>query len=74
VQAETLNFQKNLGLKVRALRTGTGYSQEAFAEACGLHRTHISMVERGMLDLKVSTLRKLAFVLKVSMSELLDGL
>ncbi len=32
------------------------------------------MVERGTLDLKMSTIRKMAVVLKVSLSELLEGL
>jgi DNA-binding XRE family transcriptional regulator len=69
-----LGFQEKLGQKVRALRSTAGLSQEGFAEACGLHRTHISMLERGLLDLKISTMRKVAEVLKVSLSELLDGL
>jgi len=73
-EAETLTFQKNLGAKVRVLRLKAGYSQEDFADACGLHRTHISMVERGTLDLKMSTIRKMAVVLKMSLSELLEGL
>jgi len=74
VQVDSLTFQKKLGAKVRTIRAGLGYSQEAFAGACGLHRTHISLLERGRLDLKISTLRKVAQILKVSLSELLDGL
>ena len=69
-----LSFQKNLGQRVRELRSAAGYSQEGFADACGLHRTHISMLERGLLDLKVSTMLKMAEVLKVKLSELLEGL
>ena len=74
MQVDSLTFQKKLGAKVRTIRAGLGYSQEAFAGACGLHRTHISLLERGRLDLKISTLRKVAQILKVSLSELLDGL
>jgi transcriptional regulator with XRE-family HTH domain len=71
-QAET--FQKKLGVKIREIRSSLGYSQEGFADACGLHRTHVSLLERGRLDVKLSTLRKLSGVLKTSLSELLDGL
>jgi transcriptional regulator with XRE-family HTH domain len=50
------------------------YSQEAFAEACDIHRTHQSLLERGRLNVKIGTLRKVAHVLKVSLSELFHGL
>lgn len=74
MQPDPLIFQKDLGAKVREIRSSLGYSQEGFAGACGLHRTHVSLLERGRLDLKLSTLRKVAEILKVSLSELLQGL
>jgi len=73
VQSEA-EFQKRLGARVRELRTERKYSQEAFADACGLHRTHQSLLERGRLNMKINTLRKVAHVLKISLSELLQGL
>ncbi len=73
MSAEAVSFQKSLGVRVRSLRTAAGYSQEGFADACGLHRTHISMLERGLLDPKISTMCKLATVLKIEVSELLKG-
>lgn len=69
MQADT-GFQKLLGSRIRALRTRRGFSQEGFADACGLHRTHISLLERGKLDVKIGTLRKVAGVLQISLAEM----
>ncbi|MCZ2076624.1 MAG: helix-turn-helix domain-containing protein [Bryobacterales bacterium] len=68
------NFLKRLGSQVREARKAQGFSQEGFADACSLHRTHISLLERGLIDVKIMTLKKVAGVLKVSLSELLRGL
>ncbi|GKW10954.1 MULTISPECIES: helix-turn-helix domain-containing protein [Pectobacterium] len=37
-----------LGQRVKTLRLEAGLSQEAFAEKCGLDRTYISGIERGI--------------------------
>jgi transcriptional regulator with XRE-family HTH domain len=71
---QTKPLQVRIGVRVRELRTARGFSQEAFADACGLHRTHISLLERGQIDIKMGTLSKVATVLKVTLSELLEGL
>ena len=36
------------GQRVKALRLQAGLSQEAFADKCGLDRTYISGIERGV--------------------------
>src|SRR5437879_12948516 len=36
-----------LGQRVKELRAKRGFSQEGFADHCGLHRTTISLIERG---------------------------
>lgn len=36
-----------LGRVLRRLRERQGWSQEAFADHCGIHRTFVSLVERG---------------------------
>ena len=59
---------------MRELRTARDFSQEAFADACGLHRTHISLLERGKIDVKIGTLLKVSVVLKVSLSEFFKGI
>jgi transcriptional regulator with XRE-family HTH domain len=73
VQSAT-DFQKRLGARVREIRTAKGFSQEDFAEACDLHRTHVSLLERGRINITVKTARQIANVLQISLSELFRGL
>lgn len=42
------NITVNFGQRVKALRLQAGLSQEAFADKCGLDRTYISGIERGV--------------------------
>ncbi len=59
---------------LRALRLDRDISQVALAEAAGLHRTYISLIERGQRGPKLETLVALARALGMTPSELLDGL
>ena len=54
---EALNqFAANL----RAARIAAGLSQEALGNACGLHRTEISLLERSGREPRLGTIVKLA--------------
>ena len=46
-------------------------SQEALADAAGLHRTHISLIERGQRSARLQTIEQLAVALRVQPSELM---
>jgi len=48
-----------LGATLQALREQQGMSQVDLSEASGLHRTHISRIERGLCDPRCVTLMKL---------------
>jgi len=50
-----------------------GYSQEGFADLCGVHRTFIGTIERGETNISLDTLTKVAAGLKVTLSQLLSG-
>ena len=59
---------------MKRLREEQGFSQEAFADHCGLHRTYISGIERGVRNPTVLILDKIANALKVSAGALLEPL
>ena len=65
--------RRALGRKVRKLRSELELSQEQLAERAGLHWTHISGIERGRHNLTLTTLCKVAVALRVSLSELFEG-
>jgi len=68
------DLQKQLGLRIRRLREKRGYTQESFADACGLHRNFMGAVERGQQNLTLKSLRVVASGLGTTMSKLLSGL
>jgi transcriptional regulator with XRE-family HTH domain len=53
----------SLGRAVRELRTARGLTQEALAEAAGLHPRYISDIERGRRNVGIVNLAKLAAAL-----------
>ena len=53
------------------LRKEKGWSQEAFAAKCGLHRTYVGAIERAEENLTMRTLDKLAKALRVRPADLL---
>ena len=65
-----MDVRRKLGLKVQALRTARGWSQDEFAHRAGLHRTYVSGVERGVRNPTVTVLEKLAVGLDVPLVEL----
>ncbi len=60
-----------LGNHVRCLRVSLGISQEALADAAGLHRTYVGGVERGERNATIEVVAQLAQALGVVPSDLL---
>ena len=60
-----------VGRNIRRRRRASGLSQEAFAHACGLHRTYIGGVERGERNITLTTLARIAKALGTTPVELL---
>ena len=59
------------GKKVRQERLKKGYSQEAFADKVGVHRTYIGMIERAEKNITLINIKKLADGLGISISDLM---
>lgn len=51
-----------------------GFSQESFADHCGLHRTYMGGIERGERNLTIQTVLTVAKGLDMTLSELLSGI
>jgi len=62
-----------LGKRMRELRAKRGFSQEAFADHCGLHRTAMSLIERGKRVPSLRTLVTISRGFGITISELLQG-
>jgi transcriptional regulator with XRE-family HTH domain len=60
-----MDVQHRVGLNVRKYRKERGLSQEALAFECGLHRTYISGVERGIRNPTVVVLEQIAKALRI---------
>jgi transcriptional regulator with XRE-family HTH domain len=73
-QAERQELCSRFARTFRALRTARFESQEAFAEAADLHRTHVGYLEQGKREPSLSTLLILADTLGVPLERLIDGL
>lgn len=67
-----MDVRRRVGLNLKKLREEQGYSQESFADHCGLHRTYVSGIERGVRNPTVVILDKIAKALKVPAGDLLD--
>jgi transcriptional regulator with XRE-family HTH domain len=59
---------------LRKRREQKGLSQEALADKAGLHRTYISLVERGERNLTLLVLSQLAAALETTMVSLVSEL
>ena len=66
----TSSIQAQFGAHLKKLRLQSGLSQEAFADKCGLDRTYVSGIERGVRNPTLEVISVLAKVLEIEMSEL----
>lgn len=67
------HLQTAFGEILRQLRNKTGFSQEQLALDCGLDRTYISLLERGLRQPTLSTLFTLAKSLGIKPSKLIGS-
>ncbi|MFE8151956.1 helix-turn-helix transcriptional regulator [Brenneria goodwinii] len=66
------NITVRFGQRVKTLRLQAGLSQEAFADKCGLDRTYISGIERGVRNPTLEVIGVIADGLGINFKTLFD--
>ncbi len=70
-----MDIKKVFGMNLKKNRKKMGYSQEQFAELCGIHRTYISDIECFQRNVSLENVQRIEDVLGVDAYTLLieDG-
>lgn len=63
---------KLFGQRLAVIRKTRGISQERFAYESGLARSHVSGIERGKINVSLSTIGSIARTLSIDPKELFD--
>jgi len=63
--------RRTFGRAVRRCREKLGLSQEDFAEQAGIHRTYVSSIELGKVNVGIEVANQLAVALGIRLSELI---
>lgn len=67
-----LTLREQFAENVRLVRTNAGLSQERLAEEAGVDRTFVSSLERGVRNISIDNIERLAKALGALPHELLD--
>jgi len=67
-------LQQKFGKMIRARRLKLGLGQESLADKASIHRTHVSLLERGKRMPSLEVIRKLASALETTMASLMKEL
>jgi transcriptional regulator with XRE-family HTH domain len=65
------SFQEAFGATVRRRRHRLGLSQEDFAERAEIHRTYVSKIEAGKVDVGLAVAARLAKALGIRLGSLI---
>lgn len=71
---QQVQIVKRFGQNVRAARLARGWTQEDLAYRTGLAPVQVSRVERGVREIRLTTLISLLVGLEMQPADLLDGL
>ncbi|MBP3646674.1 MAG: helix-turn-helix transcriptional regulator [Clostridia bacterium] len=67
-----MDSRQLLGLRVKAIQTQLGLSQEELAFRCGMHASHIGFLECGQRNPSLDTLERISLGLCVPLTALFD--
>jgi transcriptional regulator with XRE-family HTH domain len=65
-----IDIRIRFGRAIRRIREEQGINQEEAAERCGLHRTYYSGIERGVRNVSIVNIGKIAKGLKASLPDI----
>ncbi len=71
---KTMATENVIGKRITALRKSQKLTQAGLATRAGLDRSFLSEIENGHKNISVSTLKKIANALQITMSSLVEGL
>ncbi len=69
-----VDIRIRFGRAIRRIREEQGINQEEAAERCGLHRTYYSGIERGVRNISLLNIERVAKGLKTGLSDLFGRL
>jgi transcriptional regulator with XRE-family HTH domain len=72
LQLMPLDIRIRFGRAIRRIRAEQGINQEEAADRCGLHRTYYSGVERGVRNVSLVNVEKIAKGLRTSLPNLFE--
>jgi len=64
-------FKQELGIVIRRKRHKLNLSQEDFADKANIHRTYVSSIELGKVDIGIGVAYKISLALDTSLSKIL---
>lgn len=70
-QVNTKRFGQEFGMAIRRKRHKLNLSQEDFADMADIHRTYVSKIELGKVDVGIGVAYKIAKALNLPLSKLL---
>ena len=66
----TAKFRQEFGMAIRRRRHKMSLSQEDFADKANIHRTYVSSIELGKVDVGIGVIYKIASALNTPLSKL----
>ena len=61
-----------MGKSIADKRKKAGFSQNAFALKCDMDRQNMHKIERGMVNISITTLKRIAYALNIPARNILD--